>query len=201
MPLLDNQGNPILPQEQQQGSVVEEPEGYRMADFRAPVPATLGGAEILSTEQLRKLVEAEAPLLIDVMPAPRKPRDTGLWLPPKRDNIPGSHWLTNTGYGELSDEFSEFFEQELAALTVNDPGRRLVFYCEADCWMSWNAAKRALALGYDNVAWYPLGTDGWKAAGLPLERSEPVPMPDFLPVTDGSTRPAAERSLANLVLD
>ena len=201
VPLLDNQGNPITAKEQQQGGLVEEPAGYRMADFRAPVPATLEGAEVLSTGALEALIKAEQPLLIDVMPAPRKPRDTGLWLPPKRDNIPGSHWLANTGYGELSDEFSVFFEQELSALTAEDPGRRLVFYCEADCWMSWNAAKRALELGYDNVAWYPLGTDGWKAAGLPLERSEPAPMPDFLPVTDGSSQSTVDRAVAQLLAE
>ncbi|MDH3664311.1 MAG: quinoprotein dehydrogenase-associated putative ABC transporter substrate-binding protein [Alphaproteobacteria bacterium] len=201
VPLLDNQGNPIAAEEQQQGGLVPEPDGYRMADFRAPVPATLSGADVLSTEQLRELVEAEAPLLIDVMPAPRKPKDTDLWIPPTRDNILGSHWLANTGYGELSDEFSDFFKQELAALTANDPGRRLVFYCEADCWMSWNAAKRALALGYEKVAWYPDGTDGWKAAGLPLESAEPAPMPDFLPVTDGSNRTAKRRAFTMLVAD
>ncbi|MGI9420385.1 MAG: quinoprotein dehydrogenase-associated putative ABC transporter substrate-binding protein [Geminicoccaceae bacterium] len=200
VPLLDNQGNPISP-ERQQGSLVPEPGDYRMADFRAPVPATLAGADVMSTAALEAEVEAEAPLLIDVMPAPRKPRDTGLWIPPKRDNIPGSHWLANTGYGELSDEFADFFEQQLAALTDGDPSRRLVFYCEANCWMSWNAAKRALSLGYDNVAWYPDGTDGWKAAGLPLERSEPLPMPDFLPVTDGSDRTASFRTLASLIPD
>jgi len=41
--------------------------------------------------------------------------------------------------------------------------------------MSWNAAKRALALGYKNVAWYPDGTDGWEAAGLPLHEAKPEP--------------------------
>jgi rhodanese-related sulfurtransferase len=40
--------------------------------------------------------------------------------------------------------------------------------------MSWNAAKRAIGLGYRNVIWYPDGTDGWAAAGLPLERREPL---------------------------
>ena len=201
VPLLDNQGNAIQPKEQQQGGLVEEPAGYRLADFRAPVPATLEGAEVLSTTSLAALIEAEQPLLVDVMPAPRKPRDTGLWIAPKRENIPGSHWLANTGYGELSDEFADFFEQELAALTANDPGRRLVFYCEANCWMSWNAAKRALSLGYENVAWYPEGTDGWKAAGLPLVTSEPAAMPDFLPVTDGSNRTAPLLALARLIAD
>jgi rhodanese-related sulfurtransferase len=40
--------------------------------------------------------------------------------------------------------------------------------------MSWNAAKRALAMGYTNIAWYPAGTDGWRAAGLPLQSTAPA---------------------------
>ena len=182
IPLLDRQGQPILPKEQQQGSLVPEPEDYRMADYRAPVPATLKGADVLTTDDLEALLRTDDPILIDVLPAPRKPKDTGLWLPPKRDNIPGSIWLANTGYGDLSSEFANYLETSLAELTDNDPSRRLVFYCEADCWMSWNAAKRALTLGYQNVAWYPQGTDGWSARGLPLQSGEPKPMPDFLPM-------------------
>jgi PQQ-dependent catabolism-associated CXXCW motif protein len=42
-----------------------------------------------------------------------------------------------------------------------------------ECWMSWNAAKRAVALGYARVHWYPDGTDGWAAAGLPLAEARP----------------------------
>jgi PQQ-dependent catabolism-associated CXXCW motif protein len=42
-------------------------------------------------------------------------------------------------------------------------------------WMSWNAAKRALMMGYRNVAWYPEGTEGWEAAGLPLQEAKPAP--------------------------
>jgi len=45
----------------------------------------------------------------------------------------------------------------------------------ADCWMSWNAGKRALSLGYVHVLWYPDGTDGWAAAGYPLEERNPEP--------------------------
>ena len=51
-------------------------------------------------------------------------------------------------------------------------------YCLADCWMSWNAAKRALKIGYSNVAWYRDGTDGWLAAGLPLQEATPEPRPE-----------------------
>ena len=55
--------------------------------------------------------------------------------------------------------------------------RMLVFYCLANCWMSWNAAKRAIALGYTHVAWYPDGTDGWAADHLPLELRPPPQRP------------------------
>ncbi len=34
------------------------------------------------------------------------------------------------------------------------------------------------AIGYSNVAWYREGTDGWLAAGLPLEDATPEPRPD-----------------------
>jgi PQQ-dependent catabolism-associated CXXCW motif protein len=47
----------------------------------------------------------------------------------------------------------------------------------ADCWMSWNAAKRALELGHKAVVWYPEGTDGWSEAGLPLAPATAVPRP------------------------
>jgi PQQ-dependent catabolism-associated CXXCW motif protein len=52
-----------------------------------------------------------------------------------------------------------------------------VIYCLRDCWMSWNAAKRALAMGYSNVVWYPEGTDGWEEWGLPLQEIQPEPRP------------------------
>jgi rhodanese-related sulfurtransferase len=41
--------------------------------------------------------------------------------------------------------------------------------------MSWNAAKRALTLGYSDVIWYPDGTDGWTEADLPLAPATPMP--------------------------
>ena len=90
-------------------------------------------------------------------------------MEPPRENIPGSVWLPNVGYGELSAEFADYFRTELERLTGGDKSKPLVFYCDANCWMSWNAAKRAMTYGYSAVQWYPDGTDGWKEADLPLE--------------------------------
>ena len=57
------------------------------------------------------------------------------------------------------------------------PLKRHMFYCLERCWMSWNAAKRAVAAGYAAVAWYPEGTDGWQDAGLPLIEARPEARP------------------------
>jgi rhodanese-related sulfurtransferase len=43
--------------------------------------------------------------------------------------------------------------------------------------MSWNAAKRALEMGYRRVVWYPDGTDGWQAAGYALADAKPLRRP------------------------
>ena len=92
---------------------------------------------------------------------------------------PGSVWLPNVGLGTLSPEFMAYFEDSLAALTKGDPARPLVFYCDVNCWMGYNAAKRAVReLGYGNVYWYPEGVQGWQSAGLELVEAEPVPMPE-----------------------
>ncbi|WP_036292761.1 PQQ-dependent catabolism-associated CXXCW motif protein [Methylosinus sp. PW1] len=160
---------------------VPEPEGYRLSDFRAAVPATLRGARVIDTQQAFALWRDKAAVFVDVLPRP--PRPAGLppeavWRDKPRFDIPGSVWLPETGYGELPDASLRYFESGLARVTAKDQSRPLVFYCLADCWMSWNAAKRALALGYSNVSWFSQGTDGWAAAGHPLEPREPEPRAD-----------------------
>ena len=155
-------------------------EGYRIAQFRAPVPDSMTSATTITTEQLQTLINENSILLIDVLPTPIKPKDRPdnlLWLPPARHNITGSHWLPNVGFGTLSDELDQYFKGNLERLTNGDKSSYIVIYCLADCWMSWNAAKRAATeYGYGNVYWYPDGTTGWESMSLPLEQSTPIPI-------------------------
>jgi PQQ-dependent catabolism-associated CXXCW motif protein len=85
--------------------------------------------------------------------------------------------LPDTGYGELAPVTLDYFAAGLKRASGGDSGRTLVFYCQRDCWMSWNAAKRAETLGYASVDWYPDGADGWAEAGYPLEARSPEPRP------------------------
>ncbi len=157
-----------------------EPEGYHNEPYHAAVPLSLQGAQVLSTGQARALWQAKSAVFIDVLARPPRPEDLPadtIWHPKARFNIPGSIWLPDTGYGELAPVMETYFRDQLAKATHADRDRPLVFYCQLQCWMSWNAAKRAFSFGYQHVDWYPGGTDGWAAAHLPLEQREPVPRP------------------------
>lgn len=165
----------------QASSPVPEPSGYRMDDYRAPTPASLAGATVVDTAAARRLFDGKAAVFIDVLP--RAPKPKGLpagtvWRPKPRADIPGSLWLVDTGYGALPPAIESYFRDGLARATGGDTAKPLLFYCQRDCWMSWNAAKRAVEAGYSGVLWYPDGTDGWAEAGLPLAPNEPEKRPD-----------------------
>jgi PQQ-dependent catabolism-associated CXXCW motif protein len=157
-------------------AAVPEPGGFRMDHYRGDVPATLRGATVVTTPQLAAMVAADHPILIDVLPAPVPPPDSRPGMPrlpiPHRD-IPGSLWLPETGRGALSPPTETRFQAALRAATGGKMNAPVVFYCLSKCWMSWNAAKRAVAYGYRHVIWYPDGADGWQAAGMATAIAQP----------------------------
>ena len=69
------------------------------------------------------------------------------------------------------------FRDRLASATGGDRDRAVAFYCKAACWMSWNAAKRAVEYGYRHVLWFPGGTEAWAEAGYRLRQGTPEAVP------------------------
>jgi PQQ-dependent catabolism-associated CXXCW motif protein len=158
-----------------------EPDGYRTDNYRAPVPASLAGARVLTTAQAETIWRARSGVFVDVLPRAPKPQNLPagtVWREKPRFNIPGSVWLPDTGYGKLAAGTEDYLRHGLARISSGNNTTLIVIYCQADCWMSWNAAKRALSYGYANVAWYPEGTDGWERANLPVAESHPEPRAD-----------------------
>jgi PQQ-dependent catabolism-associated CXXCW motif protein len=154
----------------------QEPAGYRMQDYRGPTPPTLQGARVVSTAEAHELWMAGA-AFVDVLPHAPRPANLPpgtIWQEKPRLDIPGSIWLPDTGYGTLAATTADYLRKGLDRVTGGDHAKWIVVYCLKDCWMSWNAAKRALTMSYKNVAWYPDGTDGWHAAGLPLQEAKPA---------------------------
>jgi PQQ-dependent catabolism-associated CXXCW motif protein len=156
-------------------------QGYRIARYRSPLPTQPPAGQRIDTPALERLLRESDPLLIDVLAITLRSESAGFglaWLPAKpRQHLPGSVWLPNVGYGRLEPCLRAWFERTLHRLSGGDRQRPLVFYCITDCWMSWNAVKRADELGYRQLYWYPEGSDGWAEAGLPLVRGEPLPLP------------------------
>jgi len=161
-----------------QSAPTDEPDGYRMQDYRAPTPPSLKGAQVVTTQEAEALWKAGTAAFIDVLPRPPRPAALPagtIWHDAQRLDIPGSIWLPNTGFGALAPVTEAYLRRGLERASAGSDDKLLVIYCQRDCWQSWNAAKRALELGYRHVAWYPEGTDGWHDAGLPLEDATPAP--------------------------
>jgi len=152
---------------------------YRMSDYRAPTPETVPGALTVTAAELHKLADSGNAVLIDVYPSPPRPAGMpadAVWLPKARHSIAGAVWLPNVGFGALSDELDLYFRTNLERLTGGRHDRPLAFFCEPDCWMSWNAALRAVEYGYTAVHYFPDGVQGWEVESLPLADLQPVPM-------------------------
>lgn len=157
---------------------VLEPEGYRTNDYRMPVPRSLKGATVVTADEAERLNKQKSAIFIDVYPRAPKPANLPagtVWRDLPHSSIAGASWLPNVGYGVLSPEFEFYFRTRLDALTSSDKSKSILFFCLKDCWMSWNAAKRALSWGYASVFWFPEGTDGWQAIGNDLVPLTPVP--------------------------
>jgi len=151
--------------------------GFRMDKYRAPVPGSIPGGTTVDTPFVKQRHDAGSMVFIDVLPPKGMGADPidGFWLITEpRISISGSIWLPEVGRGFLEAELADYFERNLERLTENNKSTELLFFCTSDCWQSWNAATRAISWGYDNVFWYPNGSDGWTEYGYPLVQIAPV---------------------------
>ncbi|MDX2308298.1 MAG: rhodanese-like domain-containing protein [Hyphomicrobium sp.] len=154
--------------------------GYRIARYRAPLPETVPGATRIFAADVPALVKDKRARLIDVMAAEGAGYDakTGRWrLAKTHDHIPGSIWLPDVGKGVVDARLDAYFQLSLEQATDGDKTRSLIIYCQSDCWMSWNAVKRAASYGYTSIYWLPEGIDGWRDWDWPLVPANPEPVP------------------------
>jgi PQQ-dependent catabolism-associated CXXCW motif protein len=159
---------------------VPEPQGYWTGPIHGPVAATLAGGSVIHTRKLAALLKRGAVLVVDVSDAPRRPANLAQqapWLPLPHPVIPGAIWIPGAGGGSIPADVDQFFRARLALASGNDLSQPLVIYCHEQCWLSWNAAKRAISYGYRRVYWFPDGMEGWRAAGLATEVAQPQTPP------------------------
>lgn len=151
--------------------------GLRTERYQAAVPDNPPVGKRVWIGDIDRLVTEEKALLIDVSPITGLGYDpaTGRWRNAKRhESLPGAVWLPEVGRGVIDAPVEGFFRDQLQRLTSGDTAHPLILFCHADCWMSWNAMKRADWLGYSRLYWFPEGTDGWRDWDRKLVPIEPV---------------------------
>lgn len=156
----------------------EAPEGFRGPPYRGRTPEQVPGAATASTDDVQRLHAAGA-VLIDVTPLTLGTYGamTDRWIvAAAHETLAGAIWLPNVGTRALSPRMDAWFRGQLTALTDGNPAHPLVFFCQADCWMSWNAAKRAALWRYTAVHWYRGGLDAWRLDLGPMAEGTPRPI-------------------------
>lgn len=153
-----------------------EPDGYWAGDPDAPLPATLHGARVIHVAAAAALVRQPLTVVVDASNAVRRPAELAPgapWMPLPHQALPAALWLPGIGAGVIAPAVDDFYRSRLRAATAGNLDAPLVVYCHDRCWLSWNAAKRAVGYGYRRVAWFPDGIEGWTAAGHPTAPALP----------------------------
>ena len=138
----------------------------RQPPYHAPTPREIPGAQLVHTRELQAMLAGpDRPILIDVLSGEG------------HETLAGAVWLGGAGRGEtFNDPVQTALLPLLAKLTGGNKAQPMVFFCaSSQCWLSYNAALRAVAAGYARVYWYRGGIDAWRAAGLPTTGSDPFP--------------------------
>ena len=138
---------------------VPETDQLRQDSYHAPTPSTHPAAAVINTKDLHAmLIGPNPPVTINAVAGDKQVV-----------SIPGSIWLPAAGQGgAFDDDIQTQLASTLANITDDALARAIVVYCiDAHCWLSYNAALRFDALGYENLYWYRGGIAAWKAAKLP----------------------------------
>ena len=145
-------------------------DALRSGNLHGPTPASIPGGQVITTKGLIALVEQRLGPVFDVLGGTQ--------------TLPGAIQLQAAGQqGNFQDETQGRLGNYLRSVTKGRQDIPLVFFCSGrECWMSYNAALRAIQLGYRNVLWYRGGLEAWHRAGRPLAPSggnpQPVPAPE-----------------------
>lgn len=137
----------------------------KRSSLHSSTPTSIPGGRVIKTLELKELLDSnKSVVVIDALSSK------------SRLTIPGAYWAPEAGEALFFDGERQRLAASLEKLTVGDKTKPLVFLClSSECWLSYNAALRAMELGYQDVIWYRGGTDSWKGANLEMKRPAMVP--------------------------
>jgi PQQ-dependent catabolism-associated CXXCW motif protein len=135
-----------------------QPQATLQTNVGSETPLSIPGGHVITTNEMRQTQGAQI-LLVDVWNS-GQPHPT----------LPGALWLPGAGNaGSFNDDTQQKLWQALSQATNSKQDYPMVFFCIGSrCWESYNAALRAVNMGFKMVLWYRGGLAAWQAAGLPL---------------------------------
>ena len=135
----------------------------RTVGYHSPTPLQIPGGKVVTTGELGELMQrSPQPFLIDVLGG-------GV-----HTTLAGAFWMIGAGAGDMDKAEEARFAKAIAGFAGGDKGRPMVFFCvDSECWLSYNAALRAIQLGYTNVMWYRGGIAAWRIGGNLMAQSDP----------------------------
>ncbi|GJL95222.1 MAG: hypothetical protein DHS20C05_16270 [Hyphococcus sp.] len=163
IPKMDQQSTPQqknstgdqLTQMERQDYGVQPTSQLHAGAMHGPTPASIPGGQIITTKGLTELMQSgQTPfVLFDILGG--------------EEIIPGAIAAVPASQaGSFNDQTQQEFSGFLQQMSQGNKQTPLVFYClSTKCWMSYNAALRAINMGYTNVLWYRGGIEAWKMAG------------------------------------
>jgi PQQ-dependent catabolism-associated CXXCW motif protein len=141
---------------------------YRTDDYHAPTPREIPGGRVVTTYELSQMLTREPrPYVIDVLGG-------GV-----HRTIAGAFWMVGAGAGDMSRQEEKRFLEAMGNFAAGNKNQPLVFFCvDSQCWLSYNAALRAIAAGYTSVMWYRGGVAAWRQADQLMAMSDPFAWKD-----------------------
>lgn len=116
-----------------------------------PTPASIPGGRVITTPEVVQLLNnpQSNAVVLDVLGGQQR-------LPNAVSAVDASSG------GSFDDRTQAQFENQLGQLSRGRKDVPLILYCSSiNCWMSYNAALRAIHAGYTNVFWYRGGIEAW----------------------------------------
>lgn len=183
-----NQLQAVLQAEMQNFGVPPQAELHQ--EFHAPTPTSIPGGQVITTDRLLALYqqgEQNGLLVFDVLGA-----GPNAMLPMAQNAVGAAQ------PGSFNDSTQQQFGQFLQQTTQGNTSRPMVFYCQGPhCWMSYNAALRAIRLGYTQVYWYRGGVEAWQQVS---QMAMSMPQQDQMQMPGGSGQvnyPGGQNAMPN----
>lgn len=144
------------------------PQQHLQTQMHGPTPTSIPGGHVITTDRLLALYQqgqSSGLLVLHVL-------GQGSSLPMAQNAVAAAQ------AGDFQDQTQQQFGQYLQQVTQGNKGVPIVLYCQStQCWMSYNAALRAIQLGYTQVYWYRGGIEAWQnvqqAASATMQQQDP----------------------------